>query len=71
MHLSSKKIEDIFIYIDTIPDARKAILQVRAAGMNLPTLHFSGFPPMVVKYEFLNHAEKKSEFLSDAKFHSE
>ena len=57
LHLLSKMIEGIFVDTDTIPDTRKVILKVGDRGTNLPNLHFSGFPSMVLYYGFSNPAE--------------
>ena len=42
---------------DTIPGTRNVIPTVRARGKNLPTPSFIGFPLMMAKYGFANHAE--------------
>ena len=46
---------------DTIPGTRNVIPTVRARGKNLPTPSFIGFPLMMAKYGFSNHAEKKCQ----------
>ena len=48
----------VFSISDTIAGTRKAILKFCASGTYLSTLYFSGFP-MLAKYKFPNHTDKK------------